>query len=151
MENMSKLGKLLCTIVSIILGVLHIILLFAYLYYQIFWRWIVLTHQYLTNFKPWDYLIIEKLSCGWVTTRSMVLWPLKWEIWMNLVNYCVHIVSILLFNCHYVWFFLYLYKYYYLRMNNIDWPISNLLQVLWLSHLKVKLDLKNELTYNLST
>ena len=50
--------------------------------------------KYLTTWKFCDFLI-SKMSCIWKITNSRAHFPLKWEIWLNLVSYCVQIVSTL--------------------------------------------------------
>ena len=67
--------------------------------------------KYLTTCKSYEFLI-SKGGCLCQITHYRVHFPLKWEIWINLVSYCVHIVSTSHWILYSVWLFVYLsYEY----------------------------------------
>ena len=82
-------------IVSILYWFWHSILLFVYLcYVYIIWICKVLTDQNISPCKSCDFLISKMIwFCNIIKWR--VHFPLKWNIWINLVSYFVHIVSTL--------------------------------------------------------
>ena len=96
MGNMNQLGKLLCT------HCLNSLMDFAFcMIICISLSWIydlklesVNWQKYLTTCKSFDFLT-SKMSCICQITNLRAHFPLKWETWMKLVSYCVHIVSTL--------------------------------------------------------
>ena len=67
--------------------------------------------KYLTTCKSCDFLISKQI-CIWKITYEWGQFPMKWEIWINLVRYCVHIVSTIKRILHSVWSFVYFcYEY----------------------------------------
>ena len=132
MGNMNKLCKLLCThCLNSLMDIAFCMIICTYL------LWIydlnmesVNWSNYLTTCKSCGFLIL-KGGCICIITNLRVHFPLKWEIWMNFVRYCVHIVSTLHWILYFVWLFVYLsYEYMIWRWRvltdqNIKWYIQN--------------------------
>ena len=113
MGNMNQLCKLLCThcLNSSLDFLFCMIICISLLWIHDLNMESVNSPKYLTTFKYCDFLI-SKGGCIWQITNLRVHFPLKWEIWINSVSYCVYIASTLYWILYYVWLFEYLcYEY----------------------------------------
>ena len=96
MGNMNQLDKLLCThclnsLMDFVFCMnIYISLLCIYDLNMESVNW----SKHLTTCKSCGFLF-SKFGCIWKITNWRVHFPLKWETWMNLVSYCIHILLIL--------------------------------------------------------
>ena len=94
MVNLNELFKLLCThcLNSLMDFVFCMIICISLLWIHDLNMYSVNWPKYLTTWKSCDFLI-SKMTWIWKRTNLQAHLPLKWEIWFNLVSYCVQIVS----------------------------------------------------------
>ena len=113
MGNMNQLSKLLCThcLNSLLDFVLCMIICISLLWIYGLNMESVNWPKYLTTCKSCDFFT-SKGSSIYQITNLRVHFPLKWEIWMNFVSYCVHIVSTLHWILYSVWLLVYLFYEY---------------------------------------
>ena len=95
MWNLNNLGKFLCKYC------LNYLMYFAL--YMIIWISLLWIHYLKMNSVNWtkylstcNYYDLFISKCTWFghITNLWTHFPMKWWIWINLISYCVHIVSV---------------------------------------------------------
>ena len=142
---MIELSMLLCThflnsLIDFIFCMVMFISFFGIYYLKIE---SIIWAKYLTSCESCEF-IISKGGCIFMITSSRAHFKLKWETWLNLVSYYVHIVSTLQWILRYIRLFVYLcYESNIWIWRFLTDQISYKMQVLWISHFKDLMYLQN--------